>query len=134
MDTVANMLCAICNSQAVGRPSLIVPYSSLKHEIARILESRGFVAGVEKKSHRMTKNSKPKPCLEITLKYENSIPAIAGIKRISKPGQRIYKPSTDIRNVKQGHGFAVISTSKGLMTDRDARKQKICGELLCEVW
>ena len=120
MDTVANMLCAICNSQAVGRPSLIVPYSSLKHEIARILESRGFVAGGEKKSHRMTKNSKPKPCLEI--------------KRISKPGQRIYKPSTDIRNVKQGHGIAVISTSKGLMTDRDARKQKIGGELLCEVW
>jgi small subunit ribosomal protein S8 len=134
MDTVANMLCAIYNAQAVGKPNVIVPHSGLKHEIAKILEERGFVAGVEKKNLRITKNAKPKPCLEITLKYENLIPAISGFKRISKPGQRIYKGSTNIRNVKQGQGIGVISTSRGVMADREARKKKIGGELLCEIW
>ena len=134
MDTVANMLCAMFNAQAVGKANIVVPYSGLKHEIAKVLEGRGFVAGVVKKNLRITKNAKPKPCLEITLKYENSIPAISGFKRVSKPGQRIYKGSIDIRNVKQGHGLGVLSTSSGLMTDREARKKKIGGELLCEIW
>jgi small subunit ribosomal protein S8 len=134
MDTVANMLCAMFNAQAVGKPSIIVPYSGLKHEIAKVLEQRGFVAGSEKKNHRITKNAKPKPCLEITLKYANDLPAISGFKRVSKPGQRIYKGSINIRNVKQGHGIGVISTSKGLMTDSEARKKKIGGEMLCEIW
>jgi small subunit ribosomal protein S8 len=134
MDTVANMLCAIYNAQAVGKPSIVVPYSGLKHEIVKVLEVRGFLVGSEKKNLRITKNAKPKPCLEITLKYENSIPAISGFKRISKPGQRIYKGSINIHNVKQGQGVGVLSTSKGLMTDREARKRKIGGEMLCEIW
>lgn len=134
MDTVANMLCAICNAQAVGRPSIVVPYSGLKHEIAKVLEAGGFVAAVEKKNLRPSKNAKPKPSLEVTLKYDNSLPAISGIKRISKPGQRIYKTSTNIRKVKQGQGMGIVSTSKGVMTDREARKIKIGGEVLCEVW
>jgi small subunit ribosomal protein S8 len=134
MDTVANMLTAIYNAQAAAKPAVAVPYSNLKQQIAKILERRGFVAGVEKRNKKINKNAKVWPCLEITLKYTDKIPAVAGYKKISKPGQRIYVAASDIRRVKQGHGIGIISTSKGLMTEREARKQNLGGELLCEIW
>lgn len=134
MDTIADMLCAIYNAQVVGKTAIVVPFSRIKFEIAEILKDRGYIIAAEKKLRKIQRSNKPKPCLEITLKYTNRIPAISGFKRISKPGQRIYKASSDLRQVKQGQGIAILSTSKGLMTNNLAKKQKIGGEVLCEIW
>jgi small subunit ribosomal protein S8 len=134
MDTVANMLTVIRNAEAVQKPAVMVPYSRLKYEVAKILERKGVVLGVEKKSKKMKKNDKVRPCLEIVLKYTQKIPAISGFKKISKPGQRIYVSAADIKKVKQGQGFGIISTSKGVMTAYEAKKSKIGGEMICEIW
>jgi small subunit ribosomal protein S8 len=134
MDTVSNMLTMIKNASAVERPTISVPYTNLKYEVAKILVGKGFVEKVEKKSRKIQKSVKTQPCLEITLKYENGMPAMGGFKKISKPGQRMYLPYSKIRKVKQGYGIGIISTSKGLMTGSDARRKKIGGELMCEVW
>jgi len=122
------MLNRIRNAQVVLHPTVEMPFSNLKYEIAKILEKNGLI-------EKAVKNGKKeKKTLEITLKYENREGRIAGLKRISKSGQRIYLPSTSIRKVKGGYGLSIISTSKGLMTGQEAKKQKIGGELLCEVW
>ena len=80
------------------------------------------------------KGKKTKKVIEITLKYNEKVPVISGLKRISKPGQRIYKRAKELKSVKGGCGIAIISTSKGLMTDKEARKQKLGGEVICEIW
>lgn len=128
MDSISDMLIAIKNAQAVGHQTVEVPFSNFKYEIAKILQREGFVEKIEKKGR------KTKRFIEITLKYENKIPVISGLKRISKPGQRIYLPAKKIKKVKGGYGIAIISTSKGLMTDKEARKQKLGGEVICEIW
>lgn len=122
------MLTTIRNALMVRHPKVTFPFSNLKYEIAKILEKEGFIEKVEKKGRRLKK------ILEITLKYTDNLPAISGLKRISKPGQRIYSDWRKIKKVKGGYGIAIISTSKGLMTDKEARKQKIGGEIICEIW
>lgn len=122
------MLNRIRNAQIVLRPKVEIPFSNLKYEIAKILEKKGFVEKAAKNG------KKERRSIEITLKYENKAGAIVGLKRISKPGQRIYLPSRNIKKVKGGYGLAIISTSKGLMTNQEARKQKLGGEVLCEIW
>jgi small subunit ribosomal protein S8 len=128
MDPIADMLNQIRNAQVVGHSTCEIPFSNLKYEIAKILAKNGFIEKVEKKRRKVKKS------IEITLKYENKTPAISGLKRISKPGQRIYSDFRKIKKVKGGYGIAIISTSKGLMTDKEARKQKLGGEVLCEIW
>lgn len=128
MDSIADMLNRIRNAQAVLKEEVLVPFSSLKYEIARILEKQGFVKKAEKKGRTHKK------VIEITLKYDEKRPAISGLKKISRPGQRIYKGFREIRPVKGGYGIAIISTPKGLMTNKEARKQKLGGEIICEVW
>lgn len=134
MDKVADMLTAIYNAQSAGRTVVEVPFSRLKYEVAKILKESGFIAKVEKKNRKITKSTKPKPSLEIELKYNDLIPAVSGYKKISKPGQRIYQPYISIRRVKQGRGLGIFSTPQGLLTDRQAKKKKTGGEYLCEVW
>lgn len=135
MDPISDMLTSIRNALAVRKETVDVPFSKLKFEIAKILEREGFIEKVAKKKKKIKKGKmKPKPFLEIHLKYENKIPAIFGLKRISKPGQKIYLPYKKIKKVKGGYGIAIISTSKGLMTDKEARKNKIGGEVICEIW
>jgi len=128
MDPITDMLNRIRNAQAVLHPAVSVPFSNLKYEIAKILEKQGFIEKVEKKG------KKAKRTIEIILRYTDKTPAISGLRRISKPGQRIYQNYQEIKKVKGGYGVAIISTSKGLMTDKEARKQKIGGEALCEIW
>lgn len=128
VDPITDMLNRIGNAQAVGHPTVDIPFSNLKYEIAKILEKAGFIEKIEKKGKKIKRS------IEITLKYANKIPAISGLKRISKPGQRIYLPSQKIKKVKGGYGIAIISTSRGLMTGKEARKQKLGGEVLCEIW
>lgn len=135
MDPIADMLTIIRNGLAVKKDKVLVPFSKIKFEIAKILEKEKFIEKVEKVKRKIKRGkSKPKPFLEIYLKYEDGQPAISGIEKISKPGQRIYLPYKKIKPVKGGYGIAIISTSKGLMTDKEARKKKVGGEIICEVW
>jgi small subunit ribosomal protein S8 len=92
------------------------------------LSKEGFVGEVKKASKGKMKG------LKITLRYNNEVPAMEGFKRISKPGQRIYQGFADIRKVRGGFGISIISTSKGLMTNKDARYKKLGGEVICKVW
>ncbi len=128
MDPISDMLNRIRNAQLVLKPTVLIPFSNLKFEIAKILEKENFIEKVEKKGR------KTKKFVEITLKYENKIPAISGLKRISKSGQRIYERVGKIRGSRSGFGIRIISTSKGLMANKEARRQKLGGEVICEVW
>lgn len=127
-DPITDMLNRIRNAQAVNHLTVDIPFSNLKNEIAKILEKENFIEKIEKK------NKKTKKVIEIALKYTDKTPAISGLRRVSKPGQRIYVSAKKIKKVKGGYGFAIISTPKGLMTDKEARKQKTGGEILCEIW
>ncbi len=128
MDPIADMLTSIRNAQAVLKETVKIPFSKLKFEIAKILEKNAFVEKVEKKGRGI------KRIIEIKLKYEDKKPVISGLKRISKPGQRIYLRAKKIKPVRSGYGISIISTSKGLLTDKEVRKQNIGGEVICEVW
>jgi len=127
-DPITDMLNQIKNGQAVGKTEVLVPLSNIKNEIAEILFKEGFVGEVKKAAKGKIKS------LKISLKYDNEIPAIAGFKRISKPGQRIYNGVSEIRKVHGGYGISIISTSKGLMTNKDARYKKLGGEIICQIW
>lgn len=128
MDPISNMLTSVRNALAVKHSAVIIPFSNFKYEIAKIFEKEGFVEKIEKKGRRS------KRLIEITLKYSDETPVISGLKRISKPGQRIYSDWKKIKRVKGGYGIAIVSTSKGLMTNKEARKNKLGGEIICEVW
>lgn len=128
MDPIADMLTSIRNAQAVLKETVKIPFSKFKFELAKVLEKNGFVKKVEKKGRGI------KRVIEIKLKYEDKIPVISGLKKISKPGQRIYAGAAEIKPVRSGYGISIISTSKGLMTDKEVRKQNIGGEVICKIW
>lgn len=128
MDPIVDMLNRIRNAQAVEHPTVDIPFSNLKYNIAKILEKQGFVEKVERRGRKTQK------LIKINLKYNDKIPAITGLKRVSKLGKRIYLPKERIKKVMAGFGIAIISTSKGLLTDAEARKHKLGGEVLCEIW
>lgn len=128
MDPIADILTIMRNALSVRKEKVSIPFSKLKFQIAKILQENGFIAAVERKGRKVKK------VIEITLKYDDGEPAISGLKRISKPGQRIYLPAKKIKKVKGGFGIAIISTSRGLMTDKEARKRKLGGEVICEIW
>ena len=124
-DPIADMLNRIRNGRAVFSETVSIPYSKIKYEIASIMQREGFVKDVEKKGR------KDKKVIKITFKKDS---AALGLKRISKTGQRLYVSYKDIKPVKGGYGVAVISTSKGLMSNKEARKNKLGGEIICEIW
>jgi len=133
MDTIANMLTKIRNAQLAGHREVEIQTSRLKAALADILEKEGFV----EKAIREKKDDLDS--IKLVLKYYSDsgtqkIPAIKGIRKISRPGQRIYVKNKDIKSVKNKFGIAIISTSKGLMTDYEARKEGMGGEYICEVW
>jgi small subunit ribosomal protein S8 len=131
-DPIADMLNRIKNAQALLKERVSLPFSNLKYNIALILKREGFIEDVKKRERKRRK------MIEISLKYyqenSNKIPAISGLRRISKPGQRLYIKSKKIRKVKGGYGILIISTPKGLMTDKEAKKENLGGEMICEVW
>ena len=129
MDNIANMLTIIRNAQAVGKETAAVPYSKLKLEIAKILEKEKFLKSAEAKGKKGNK------IIEIGLAYgKDGDPAIKSIKRISRSSQRIYMPLKKIHPVQYGKGLWIISTPKGLLTDKEAKKEKVGGEVICEIW
>ena len=127
-DPITDMLNQIKSAQAVGKTEVLIPLSKLKNEIANLLSKEGFVGEVKKAAKGKIKG------LKITLKYNEGIPAIEGFKRVSKPGQRIYQGVHDIKKVHGGYGMSIISTSKGLMTNKEAKYKKMGGEVICQVW
>ena len=128
-DPIADMLIRIKNALMARHKSVIVPASKIKLEIARILKEEGYIEDYE------YIKEEPQSKIKINLKYdENKRPVIAGVKRVSKPGRRIYRGYRDLPKVLNGFGIAIISTSQGIMTDHEARKRKIGGEILCEIW
>ena len=128
-DPIADMLTRIRNALMARKKSLIVPASKIKLEIVRILKEEGYIEDYK------YIDEKPQGKIEIILKYdENKRPVIAGLRRISKPGRRIYMGYRDLPKVLDGLGIAIISTSQGIMTDYEARKRKIGGEVICEIW
>ena len=126
-DPIADMLTRIRNAQQAQKSSVAMPSSKLKVAIAQVLKDEGYV---EEFAVREVDN---KPVLDIQLKYYAGRPVIERIERVSRPGLRIYKGSSDIPKVMNGLGVAIVSTSKGVMTDRKARAAGIGGELLCIV-
>ena len=127
-DPITDMLNQIKNAEAVAKTEVLIPLSKIKNEIANILYKEGFVGEVKKATKGKIKS------LKITLKYNNEVPAMEGFKRVSKPGQRIYQGFSDIKKVRGGYGMSIISTSKGLMTNKDARYKKLGGEVIANIW
>jgi small subunit ribosomal protein S8 len=128
-DTIADMLTRIRNANSMGYEEVSVPSSKLKVELARILKEEGFIKDYKVVSEGVEKN------ILLTLKYGNKKErVITGLKRISKPGLRVYVRSDEVPKVLNGLGIAIISTSKGIMTDKEARKLNIGGEVLAYVW
>ena len=126
-DPIADMLTRIRNANAQKHATVDVPYSKEKEAIANILLSEGFVESVDiiEDTHKT---------IRITLKYVNNSKVLQGLKRISKPGLRIYANVEDLPRVLNGLGIAIISTSKGIMTDKAARKENVGGEVLAYIW
>ncbi len=127
-DPITDMLNQIRNAKAVAKQEVSIPFSKAKYEIAKILMQEGFMGEVKKIVKGKTKTMK------IILKYDDGVSKISNLKRVSKPGQRIYAKVSEIKRVKGGYGISVISTSKGLMTNKEAHKLKLGGEVICEVW
>lgn len=128
-DPIADMLTRIRNGLIAKHESVLVPASKMKNAIADILAQEGFIAGFE------IVNGEKEKQIKITLKYgAKGAKAITGIKRISKPGLRVYAPAEELPKVLNGMGIAIISTSKGIMTDKKARNENIGGEVLAYVW
>jgi small subunit ribosomal protein S8 len=127
-DPIADMLARLRNSAAAGQASLTLPYSKLKSDIAQILKKEGYIKDTELVTidgHQSIK---------IQTKFVNKTSAITGLKRVSRPGLRRYVGAGDIPRVLGGMGIAVLSTSRGILTGHEARKQKVGGELLAYIW
>ena len=125
-DPLGDMLTRIRNAQMTEKATCQMPSSKVKVAIARVLKDEGYIEGFKV-------NGEEKPVLEIALKYYAGRPVIEKIERVSKPGLRIYKGRDDIPRVMNGLGVAIVSTSRGVMTDRRARESGVGGEVLCDV-
>jgi len=128
MDPISNMIIQLKNAGMAGIPSTTVPYSNVKFEIASLLKKEGYVASVEKKGKTVKKN------LELGVVYTDKKPRISDVKRVSKPSRRVYLGVKDIRPVLQGHGIMILSTPKGILTEKQARKEHVGGEVLFKIW
>ena len=126
-DPISDMLTRLRNGGRALQPHIELPHSRLKENIARILKQEGYI-------HEVSVDGKPIKKIKIRLKYDGKKNVIEGLKRISKPGLRKYVGATEIPRVRGGLGVAVLSTPEGVMTDVQARKKNLGGELLCYVW
>jgi len=128
-DPIADMLTRLRNANMALHPEVSMPSSKLKEEVAKILASEGFLDSYKVEDAAVGKK------LTVTLKYSNNRDrVIQGIRSISTPGHRVYKGAKDLTRVRGGIGVSIVSTSDGLLTDREARRRNVGGEVLCEVW
>ena len=128
-DPISDFLTRLRNASKAGLAQCVIPHSQLKESLANILKTEGFVkdvtTGTDERGHKT---------VVVTMKYVDSAPVLTGLQRASTPGRRIYTGYSEIPRVLNGLGIAIISTSKGLMKDQDARRNKLGGELVCTVW
>ncbi len=128
-DPISDFLTRLRNASKAGLAECAIPHSNLKESLANILKSEGFISGVatgaDERGHKT---------VVVKMKYVDTAPVITGLKRSSTPGRRIYTGYSEIPRVLNGLGISIISTSKGLMKDQDARRNKLGGELVCTVW
>ena len=128
MDPIADMIVRIKNASDSRKESVVFPHSKLKLAILDVLMKNGFVKSFGKKGKKIAK------FIEVVLVYENGKPKINGVERVSKTSKRIYQKSKDVRKVKSGMGKLILSTPKGIMTDREAKEANVGGEALFKIW
>lgn len=128
MDTIGDFIIRLKNAGAVGHETVSLPHSKLKEAVANKLQAAGYVTGVR------VEGKDAKKTLEVTLGYQNGKHIIGGVQRISKPGRRLYARVEEIYPVKFGKGHMILSTPKGILTDREAREAKVGGEQLFKIW
>ncbi len=127
-DPIADFLIQMKNAGAVGKTVISIPFSNLKHAIASKLKDVGYIQSVEKRGKKTHK------FIDVTLAYENGVHKIKGVRRISKPGRRLYRTVREIVPVHYGHGMLFLSTPRGIKTDNEARKERVGGEAMFEIW
>jgi small subunit ribosomal protein S8 len=126
-DPIADYLTRLRNAARANRQDVTVPHSRMKEEISRILKQEGFISGYE-----VERTGRPQ--IKVSLKFINRTPALTGLKRVSRPGLRKYVGSEDVPRVLGGMGISILSTSRGIMTGREAKREHVGGELLAVVW
>ncbi len=132
MDPISDLLIRLKNAQAVGHEEVLVPFSKMKWAVANILKSNGYVGEIEKKKKKLKKSEFE--FISMVLKYNDGFGAISGAKMISRPSRRMYIKAEEIKPVRSGHGIAIISTPKGIMDSKQAKKEKVGGEIIFEIW
>ncbi len=128
-DPIGDMIARVKNAQARNHKKVELPSSNFKSKIANILKNEGFI-----KDFKVADNDHKKPVLSLELKYHSGNPVISNFERVSKPGRRIFSSADSLPKINNGLGIAIVSTPKGVMTDMDARKQKVGGEIICKVF
>ena len=128
MDGIADLIVRIKNASDARKESVTIPHSKMKAAILDVLAKEGYVGEIIKKGKKVHKS------IEVGLVYDEYGPKVKGVERISKLSKRIYGGAKDLKPVKQGHGVLVVTTPKGIMTDAEARKAKVGGELLFKIW
>jgi small subunit ribosomal protein S8 len=126
-DPIADMLTRIRNSLTASKVEVNIPFSNIKFAIAQILESEKYIQKVERVKNKHEE-------IKIKLKYDEGKPSIQCIERVSKPGRRVYEKKKDFPLVLSGHGMLIVSTPQGIMTDKEARKRNLGGEIICKVY
>lgn len=132
-DTIGDLLARIRNAYQAGRPQVAMPYSRLSERLLQILVKAGYLSSVMTQPGQESGGFSPDQ-LVVGLRYIDHRPALSGGKRVSKPGRRLYVTTARLPRVLDGLGIAIVSTNQGLMTDAEARRQKIGGEVMCLVW
>ncbi|RIV16594.1 30S ribosomal protein S8 [Mycoplasmopsis gallopavonis] len=127
-DPISDLIVRIKNANARKHKTVSIPYSAKKEAIVKLIESEGYIASYEVQGEKTEKQ------IVVTLKYKKGQAAIVGIKRVSKPGLRVYVKAEEIPSVLSGYGTVIISTSKGLMTGKEARKANVGGEIIAYIW
>ena len=128
-DPIGDMIARLKNAQVRNHKKVVLPSSKFKEKIADVLKNEGFII-----DYKVNENEGNKSDLEINLKYNYGSPVISTIERVSKPGRRIFSSAESLPKINNGLGIAIISTPKGVMTDVEARKQKVGGEIICKVF
>jgi len=135
MDPISNMLISIKNAVAKRKERVDVPFSGIKFGMIKLLKEEGFVSNYKVLDPKVDKTIDRRGVIRVTLKYTlDKQSVIVGIRRVSKPGLRVYRPHDEMPRIRAAFGVTILSTSKGLLTDAEAKKQKVGGEVLCQVW
>ena len=135
MDPISNMLAAIKNATSKKKERVDVPFSGIKAGLVKLLKDEGFVSNFKVLDPKLDKTIDRRGVIRITLKYTtDKQPVINGLRRVSKPGLRVYRGHDEMPKVRAAFGVTIVSTSRGLLTDAEAKKQKVGGEVLCQVW